>query len=518
LFSKNKILVKAPKLVDKSPTVFGCITGSRKKNNYGVVDTRLVTCFNNQCKNTKTKVPKMFHHVCYMHMMGTTPEDEMDTLYYKGKDDKLLSLVNKNIDMDAVNSFIDSTQSNLIFPFCGKRCYNSLSLIRKKNQMKGDSEYARIQNWEKDGTTTKRTLMKVLIDWFTTEENCSSYFGGVDSQGNTSANQKETYHLHIRDLIHRENGSERSTESIKNKITRIMSQYKEANERMNNTGDGLEGIEYSNFQEYIVNNVCKYYFLLDPVLKNRPNVRPWVTNESPMVDTSLLSSSDDESMISDSSIEEKDDNHKSNEEMLDAMINQNSTDDEYKYSGSTVVYKSDTTSNKYLSSTSNTTDSNTNARDDSSLSSKVTHKVVTPKRNTKKAVPKKVVAKVKMSPIEARKKLKSRKKTIAKKKNGSSSGTNLDNDERDMIIETRERKIKLETDKLNYMKSVESEKLRIDNERLKMEMQGMKVKDKQEQGILILQRFNIFKQRQEIKRQYPDMTDEYLEQTFPFPE
>ena len=55
-------------------------------------------------------------------------------------------------------------------------------------------------------------------------------------------------------------GSDRSSETVKNKIGRVMGQYKEANERMNNTGDGLEGIEYANFQDYIVNSICKYYF------------------------------------------------------------------------------------------------------------------------------------------------------------------------------------------------------------------------------------------------------------------
>ena len=47
--------------------------------------------------------------------------------------------------------------------------------------------------------------MEVLIDWFTTEENTSKYFGGVNSNGRISANRKESYHLHIRDMIKEEN-------------------------------------------------------------------------------------------------------------------------------------------------------------------------------------------------------------------------------------------------------------------------------------------------------------------------
>ena len=86
-------------------------------------------------------------------------------------------------------------------------------------------------------------------------------------------------------------GSERTPDSIKSKIIRIMSSYKEANERLNRTGNGItDPLKYSTFQEYIVNNVCKYYYVLDPVLKDRPNVSPWATNE----DMYIAKSSDDE--------------------------------------------------------------------------------------------------------------------------------------------------------------------------------------------------------------------------------
>ena len=70
----------------------------------------------------------------------------------------------------------------------------------------------------------------------------------------------------------------RSAESIKTKIARVMASYKEANERLMNTGSGLNGLAYTTFQELIVNIVCKYYYQLDPVLKNRPNVYAWHTN------------------------------------------------------------------------------------------------------------------------------------------------------------------------------------------------------------------------------------------------
>ena len=58
-----------------------------------------------------------------------------------------------------------------------------------------------------------------------------------------------------------------------------MQSYKEANKRLNQTGNGMKGLELSTFQEWITKNVCKYYFVLDLVMKNRPNVKPWYTNE-----------------------------------------------------------------------------------------------------------------------------------------------------------------------------------------------------------------------------------------------
>lgn len=75
---------------------------------------------------------------------------------------------------------------------------------------------------------------------------------------------------------------------------------------MNRTGSGLDGFKYTSFQEYIVREVCKYYFILDPVLKDRPNVRAWFTNEDETMnndkriqqkDNTVLLSSDDDSTL-----------------------------------------------------------------------------------------------------------------------------------------------------------------------------------------------------------------------------
>ena len=80
-------------------------------------------------------------------------------------------------------------------------------------------------------------------------------------------------------LFYKYIGSERTTDSIKNKIHRVMASYKEGHERLSQTGGGMDGIELTTFQEWVTTNICKYYFELDAVLKDRPNVKPWYTNE-----------------------------------------------------------------------------------------------------------------------------------------------------------------------------------------------------------------------------------------------
>jgi hypothetical protein len=58
-----------------------------------------------------------------------------------------------------------------------------------------------------------------------------------------------------------------------------MASYKTASDGMNTSGMGLTGTDKSTYQEHIVDNVCKYYFDLLPVLGDRPNIYPHYTNE-----------------------------------------------------------------------------------------------------------------------------------------------------------------------------------------------------------------------------------------------
>ena len=190
-----------------SPTVFKTKDINNKKYNYGTIDTRLVKCFNKLCKNTNTKVPKWFHYACYQHMIHTQVNDDMNYLEYEGVSDKILDQVVGVKNIKHVQEYLNNKENKLLFPVCGKRCFNIVNGTRNKSKPKGVSEYAATQNWDDDGTTANRSSIKVLLDWLTTEENASSYFGGVDAQGKTNGNRKESYHHYLRELIKKENGT-----------------------------------------------------------------------------------------------------------------------------------------------------------------------------------------------------------------------------------------------------------------------------------------------------------------------
>ena len=110
--------------------------------------------------------------------------------------------------MKKIEDSIKDDHAKLIFLVCGKRCYNTLMKTKKNNSKDGVSDYTVAQSWDKDGNVNTNTMssIDILIDWLTTEENASKYFGGVDMDGNTNATRKEAYHHHIRDLIKKENG------------------------------------------------------------------------------------------------------------------------------------------------------------------------------------------------------------------------------------------------------------------------------------------------------------------------
>ena len=111
--------------------------------------------------------------------------------------------------------------------------------------------------------------------------------------------------------------------------------------------------------------------------------------------------------------------------------------------------------------------------------------------------------------------LKKKNKSIVKKKRKNST---IDCDEREMIIETRNARMRFDQSRHDDMKKIESEKLKLEQERLKMDMDSMLLEQQQERSRLVLLKLEMFKERQSIKKEYPEVTEEYLEANFPYPE
>ena len=206
VINRTKIYLNGERMPHVSPTVFKPNKVKNPKFNHPIIDTRLVQCFNKGCKNTLTNLPKYFHYACYQHMIATKVEEEMKLIEYEGVGDKIVDQIVGVDNMKVIQESMGIDDHKLIFPVCGKRCYNVVMSSKNKKKPKDVSEYATIKNWNDDGNEFNRSSIKVLLDWLTTEENASSYFGGVDKKGRTNANRKEAYHHHIRDLIKKENG------------------------------------------------------------------------------------------------------------------------------------------------------------------------------------------------------------------------------------------------------------------------------------------------------------------------
>ena len=107
-----------------------------------------------------------------------------------------------------------------------------------------------------------------------------------------------------------------------------MASYKEGNERLSQTGGGMDDIELSTYQQWVTKNVCKYYFELDSVLRERPNVRPWATNEKIMRPTHNIEKSADNMHIDysilDDDLDSVANDHHNNKESQSCVIDEGS--------------------------------------------------------------------------------------------------------------------------------------------------------------------------------------------------
>jgi hypothetical protein len=120
----------------------------------------------------------------------------------------LSNLENKN-NLRGILSQQSNSGIQFILPVCSKTCYNRLKDEKKeKEKSKGNvTSDGTPMNWDKDGGNGKMSSTAVVVNWLTTEENASCYYGGVDKRGKTNSKRKEAYHTLLSMLIHKENGT-----------------------------------------------------------------------------------------------------------------------------------------------------------------------------------------------------------------------------------------------------------------------------------------------------------------------
>ena len=324
-----------------------------------------------------------------------------------------------------------------------------------------------------------------------------------------------------------------------------MQSYKEASERIAQSGNGLNGFKHTTFQEYIVRDVCKYYFELDPVLRDRPNVTAWYTNEEDS-DSSDVSTtcretppktvylSSEEDSINTSLEEPRQDNNTFDTTIESNNFSRSNCDDfdENGYDSTSSIYSS------HSSSTNHNSSSNISTLSESNKKSKI-GTVRKHKRNVSVSISssispqkkKKSHTKQKFTPSQAKKiqnNFKTNKKRTIVQRNSKKSFSSLETleqEERELLAESREKKMSFESKRHMDMKHLEEKKLEIERERLEMEKdtirlrhENLELQNNSERSKLVLLRLEMFKQRQEIKNNNSDITEEYLNNLFPYPE
>ena len=174
---------------------------------------------------------------------------------------------------------------------CSKTCYN------KVNKLFMDQPTTKVP-WNKDGKNGHEDpnhSEKIILDWLVKEGNYIA-FRGKDNKGT----RKQDYAKHISSLI-KDAGCrvDRTPAAVLSKINGYQDSFRRANDWANNTGQGvLETDGRSSFEEAIKKR-CPFYFLLEPVMKDRASSRPAVTTGNLMEKAAAASkSNDDDSSLS----------------------------------------------------------------------------------------------------------------------------------------------------------------------------------------------------------------------------
>jgi hypothetical protein len=223
LIMKSKALQIGTKQSHVSETAVTPMNGALQKYKCNLFDIRLMSCFQPECKKKNSDRPKTFHFRCYMYDTMVNAQNGLELIKVEDKTDKQLTLGTALHHDPSKLNFEELTgkKKHIILPICGKRCYMNVFNRKKefekikKSATKKDNDNKNIQSkatgvpyvhWDKDRNIWTKSSEEVLVDWLTYEESMSSYFGGVDMDGKTKSDRKESYHLVMQSMIQSENG------------------------------------------------------------------------------------------------------------------------------------------------------------------------------------------------------------------------------------------------------------------------------------------------------------------------
>ena len=217
---KNRDIFKSSSTCQPQEDIVYPIPKNKMKNKTcTLADTKLVICSNPKCYKTNEhgeSEPTVFHYCCYAN--NIEKDDSMKELVY---DEDLDTLTESQLDKIEKISPEKVHNTNITLPVCGKSCYNAIVKSRKnKVEMMKKQAMAQDTNttsrnipnqhkrWDCDGTENSLSSEEVIINWLTTNENAEMYFGGNHGTKNSvNGVTKDTYHVRISNLIHKENGT-----------------------------------------------------------------------------------------------------------------------------------------------------------------------------------------------------------------------------------------------------------------------------------------------------------------------
>ena len=156
------------------------------------------------------------------------------------------------------------------FIHCCKRCHTKLGnyVPTKKNT------FSRWSDSNKDGFSA----LDALLEWFTDETNAQKFLGHKDHSkkekkfgGYDGSTKIDTCKV-ISEFIISKTGIVRTPESVQSKLEELIGNYKKGSDFINQTGQGILADEGEETLEEVVKKKYPFYYQLQPVLMNRPNM------------------------------------------------------------------------------------------------------------------------------------------------------------------------------------------------------------------------------------------------------